>query len=456
MPKMSRNVTRGGGTWKAMSEDHPDPHLLERFMRNEADGEERRRIVRHLLAGCARCVGGDPADLGARRRAAGRSAGEADPQPARAAGRAPDERTVGQISRRLAEVLAFSRDERRERIGNDERFQSPALCELLMASSRQAVPPVLAVERAEAAVDVAERLDIGRYGEPSARALRLRAWTCLGGARRLAGDPRGAREALEQAEPMLVEGEDLLEEAELHELAACLEADQGGLEAAERRLDRALALARGLGDRHLEGADPGAEGDGPRLAAGGGAGVARDRMAGRGGGPPGRGAGAGAPRLRAPSPRPAARARKRREQALPALQRARRLYHRLGDEPNLVRLRHLEGKIGEAAGRAARGRGRVPRRAAGFPGRRAGRRRRRPPCSTSRCSTRGRGAAPEIRPLAEDLLPIFRAPDLRQGVAAALLFFRRLVETEHADLEVLSEVARYVNDPPRESRPGLR
>ena len=38
-----------------MPEDHPDPRLLERFMRNEAAGEERRWIVRHLLAGCARC-----------------------------------------------------------------------------------------------------------------------------------------------------------------------------------------------------------------------------------------------------------------------------------------------------------------------------------------------------------------------------------------------------------------
>jgi hypothetical protein len=38
-----------------MPEDHPDPRLLERFMRNEAAGGERRWVVRHLLAGCARC-----------------------------------------------------------------------------------------------------------------------------------------------------------------------------------------------------------------------------------------------------------------------------------------------------------------------------------------------------------------------------------------------------------------
>ena len=66
------------------------------------------------------------------------------------------------------------------------------------------------------------------------------------------------------------------------------------------------------------------------------------------------------------------------------------------------------------------------------------------------------GRAAEIRPFAEDLLPILRAPDLRQGVAAALLYFRRLVETGHADLEVLTEVARYVNDlPMKRAAPAL-
>src|SRR3954468_20728752 len=40
---------------EGMPENHPDPQLLERFLRNEASREERRWIVRHLLAGCAQC-----------------------------------------------------------------------------------------------------------------------------------------------------------------------------------------------------------------------------------------------------------------------------------------------------------------------------------------------------------------------------------------------------------------
>jgi tetratricopeptide (TPR) repeat protein len=35
---------------------HPDSDLLERFMRNDTAPEERRWVVRHLIAGCAECV----------------------------------------------------------------------------------------------------------------------------------------------------------------------------------------------------------------------------------------------------------------------------------------------------------------------------------------------------------------------------------------------------------------
>ena len=444
-----------------MPENHPDPYLLERFMRNEVDGEERRRIVRHLLGGCALCVGvtrpiwelgeGRPGDFLEDRQG---EPLESIP-PASRPDERPNERAEGRVSRRLAEVLEFPRAERRERIGADERFQSPALCELLMASSRQAEPSVLAVERAEAAVDVAERLDIRRYGEPFARALRIRAWTCLGSARRLAGDRRGAGEALEQAEPLLTEGEDLLEEAELHELAACLEADRGGLEEAERRLDRALVLARSLGERHLEG----------RIL------VQKGTIRGwlQGEVPAWQGIEwleEGLDRLdaeREPAFMAFALHRlalllaegKRQEQALLALQRARLLYNRLEDEPNLVRLRHLEGKIGEAAGAPREAEAAFLDARKGFVGAGLGVEAAGALLDLAMLYTR-EGRAPEIRPFAEDLLPIFRTPDLRQGVAAALLFFRRLVETEHADLEALSAVAHYVNGPPRESRPGLR
>jgi hypothetical protein len=36
--------------------DHPDPRLLERFLRGEASALERRSIVRHMLRGCLQCL----------------------------------------------------------------------------------------------------------------------------------------------------------------------------------------------------------------------------------------------------------------------------------------------------------------------------------------------------------------------------------------------------------------
>lgn len=36
--------------------EHPEPERLESLMRNELSGFERRRLIRHLLTGCPRCV----------------------------------------------------------------------------------------------------------------------------------------------------------------------------------------------------------------------------------------------------------------------------------------------------------------------------------------------------------------------------------------------------------------
>jgi hypothetical protein len=142
-------------------------------------------------------------------------------------------------------------------------------------------------------------------------------------------------------------------------------------------------------------------------------------------------------------------------EALPPLRQARRLYDLLGDTPNLVRLRHLEGKIDEALGEAGKAELAFLDARRGYLVEGMGGEAAALLLDLAMLYTR-EGRAAEIRPFAEDLLPILRTPDLRQGVAAALLFFRRLVETGHADLAVLTEVARYVNDPPLErSAPAL-
>ena len=133
--------------------------------------------------------------------------------------------------------------------------------------------------------------------------------------------------------------------------------------------------------------------------------------------------------------------------AFPALERARRLYRRLGDGANLVRLRHLEGKIGEALGatreaEAAFIEARQGFLLAGLGGEAA------EALLDLAVLYASEGRSGEILALTRDLLPLLRTRGLRPGVAAALLFLRRLAETEHATLEVLSEIARYVSAEP--------
>ncbi|HEX9940386.1 MAG TPA: hypothetical protein VGG03_00095 [Thermoanaerobaculia bacterium] len=448
-----------------MTEDHPDSRLLERFMRNETGPQECRRVVRHLLAGCERCVAVTRRlwSLGEERPRHALAPADEPVHPAsyggvfqRLAERGSRSERQARIDGReaplrLSELLDLSRSAGLARIAAEERFHTPALCELLIGESRRTGEPALA----EWAVAVAERLDARRCGATLARSLLGLAWAWLGNARRLAGDLPGAQAALSRAEAPLAEGIDPLDGAELLEIRARLMADQGKLGEAERLLDRALGLYRMLKERHLQGRvlvqkgtirgwtlDAEAASQGIRLLREGLA-LLDERQE--------------------PALVPFGLHRLallladagQREEALRTLRRARPLYERQGDGPDLVRLRHLEGKIAEGCGDTEAAEAAFLEARQGFLLEGLGVEAAAVLLDLAILYTReGRGV--EIRQLAGDLLPILRARDIRQGVAAALLFFRRLVETGYATLDALSEVSRYVTGPPRARRPGLR
>lgn len=422
-----------------MTDGHPEPRLLAEFMRNEAEDSVRRRIVRHLLTGCPQCTSvtrrlwalGDPCRSAPR---AGRSAGGW-----------------------LPEFLDLAKSERLERIRSDERFQAPALCELLIRESRLAGDPVIAVERGEEAVAVAESLDERRHGSALVRSLQARAWAYSGNGRRRAGSLKAAEAALAKAERLAGEGKalDSLDRAEVEELTARFLADQGKAAEAERRFERALKTYRSAGSRHLQG----------RIL------VQRGAIRGW---LPGEGSAAkGIEQLREgislldvdEDPALAAFAFHRLalllhdagvgEEALRTLYRARRLYGELEDSPNLVRLRHLEGRIADVLG--------VPEVAeAAFLEARQSYLVESLGGDAARALLdlailyRRQGRSHEILELAQRLSPIFRTRDIRQEVALALLFFQRLAETGHTHLEVLLEVARFLAGPPRARCPMLR
>src|SRR5579864_593322 len=290
----------GGQTTMAKPSDHgrhPDPILLERFMRNEVEGSERRWIVRHLIAGCSRCVAvtsrlwslGDPPATPATQATPGTPgtpAAEAPEVDARrslepgppsaaptAAAAASSNVAYGDLFERLADVgrrieaeraraprlaaeLLASPPQDRAALLARPACLTPAVCGLLLDRSRDAAPgdPAAAVRAADLAVAVAEELDPVACGATVARGLRVRAWAHLAQARRLGDDLDGAEWALAVAEALAsglgrraanAQRTVPLEPAEWAELLvfkAGLFADRGDLQGADRLLARATEL----------------------------------------------------------------------------------------------------------------------------------------------------------------------------------------------------------------------
>jgi tetratricopeptide (TPR) repeat protein len=254
-----------------MAERHPDRNTLERFARGEALASEERWIESHLRASCAVCQqevddllqpafdgvllpgievpveAGVPAvdeeelwyrissDLGRRIAEAAR---ERSAAPAL-----------------LAELLAAPAAERNPLVRAGRRYQTFAVCELLLERSFEAgEDPARAIELAELGLEAANCLDPGRYGPSVVQDLRARAWAYLGNSRRIAFDLSGAEEALDRAERLAETGSgDPLEEARILDFRASLLSDQGRFERATELLDVVTGIYAELREPHRQG-----------------------------------------------------------------------------------------------------------------------------------------------------------------------------------------------------------
>jgi tetratricopeptide (TPR) repeat protein len=260
---------------------HPDRDALERFAHGRATAVEEVRIERHLRTGCSHCqaevdrllpadpevCAASPAGL-----AGLEAAGYLASRPATAA--RPDEAAWERVlagleqrlalvirereaaPQRLAELLCLSAEARQERIASDSRFHSLAICELLIDESFDEgfQDPRRALQTAELAVAVADRLETEHYGISLVHDLRARAWAYLGNACRIRGDFAGAERALARAEALADAGSaDPLEEARILDLRASLLADQGFLEEASDLLDVVIEICDEIRDQHRKG-----------------------------------------------------------------------------------------------------------------------------------------------------------------------------------------------------------
>jgi tetratricopeptide (TPR) repeat protein len=155
-----------------------------------------------------------------------------------------------------AELAKLSAAQRQLRLQNDRRFHHWGLLRELLeqAGAMGRNDPEEAVEVAQLAVFLAERLEGDDLSEERRADLLGAAWGVLGNARRIATDFTGAAAALHQAAKILAEGTgDLMEEAQLLSLQASLKFDLGRFEEAAAELIPAMRIYELLEDQHLVG-----------------------------------------------------------------------------------------------------------------------------------------------------------------------------------------------------------
>lgn len=255
-----------------MLEHHPDRNALERFSRGQAAAPEERWIEDHLRAGCPVCQQEVDALLAPTLDASvlsqlGLALPPAEERPA-------DDAIWSRVLQRLEQRMALVMVERSAAPGlvaellekpasgrpgwvrAERRFQTLAVCELLIEKSFEAGfgDPQEAQTLAGLAIRTAELLDPDTYGSSVVRDLTARAWAYLGNARRLAYDLAGAEEALAQAEEIAETGSaDPLEEARILDFKASLLSDQGRFEQAAELLDIVIDIYGSLKEGHLKG-----------------------------------------------------------------------------------------------------------------------------------------------------------------------------------------------------------
>lgn len=320
------------------------------------------------------------------------------------------------------------------------KLQVLGICELLRERSREAwfTDPAKAVEFAELAVLLADRLDEEHYGAGMVAEERARAWAYLGNALRITSDLRRAEEALQTSEEVYGRsGDDAFTEAEIRSFKASLRNAQGRFEEAVDLLDPLIEVCHDSRD---------SQGEGRAL-------IKKAMSLSY--------AGRQAEALRAirrgmkkidPEKEPALTVAAhhnligylnelgRHEEALAELEAARKLFEELGQGTQLIRLRWLEGRIFLGLGSLEAAEHALLDARQGFVARRRGLGVAFVALDLAILYLR-QGKHQEIKQLVAEMVPIFESRDVRQEALAAFLLFRRAAETEKLTLGLIRELA---------------
>jgi tetratricopeptide (TPR) repeat protein len=448
---------------------HPQRYLLSRFGRGRLHRRQNREIVRHLLAECPDCRQLTSRLLPALPTGLGTEPGTSDAQSHGGQGRimgprlhygAAFARAGAEVDRRsialqaertvaaelLPELLAQPFERQQALIDAEaSRFNTWGFCELLLdvAGEWGFQDPARALALSTLGVAVVERLDAETYGKARVDDLGARAWACLGNAQRIRSDFRAAEKSFARAEQLLKAGTgDPIEKAQILLIKASLYGNQQRFREAFRILDRVAAIGRRCEDAHLYGRGL----------------ITRGFLLGLAGDPEAaiRNLTEGLQRVEpASDPRLVVAAQHnltlylvesgRYVEALQLLNSARPLYHQIGDQMNLLRLRWLEGKIASALGHFKEAedflRGvhkELIDRELGYDA---------ALLSLDLATIYARdGRTSEMRRLAEEMLQIFKSRDIHREAVAALFVFQKAAEMERVTLGLIREVSGYLKE----------
>jgi len=230
---------------------------VDRLSQPETAREDRREIVRRLVARAALMKKENPGETGARLPVPpAADPGEAYDAALRRAveGTRQTHERLMQERRDAGRLWHFLESHpaahRRILIRNDRRFQNWGLYDCLRERFRHLLQrePHSALEAAELTLAAAQGLSPAIYGAGSVRDFQGEALIDLGTARRIAGDLAGAQTALDQARAILAMGTgDPLEKAALESARAALLRDLGRPQEAEQAERLAARLAHRVG-----------------------------------------------------------------------------------------------------------------------------------------------------------------------------------------------------------------
>lgn len=245
---------------------HPSRKSLEVFLSGGREPEEARKVHRHIIDGCSRCL--QALRVLSVRRGQYQGIGARDPS---GEGHTPSERGRSRLlypseaallegERRLAarlrlELLDLPVNHARSLIQRDPRFRVYPLADVLQEEALSLVvrAPSRAVEIAQLSVAVAERLDPGAYPQGIVADASTRAWAALGNAHRILGELVPARTALETASRRLAIGSgDPVEAIDALRLLGSLYVDMALYEKATTALEEALFLSQQVRDERRE------------------------------------------------------------------------------------------------------------------------------------------------------------------------------------------------------------